>query len=296
MTRPGVPSVTDVHIHMQPFETFRAGTLALMRKGRPDFDVIMAMSRDPAAFLAYLDSVGVERAALINYPSPDIMGFGEETNEFVTRYVQAAPDRLIAVGGVHPRLNKDVAGSIERLADAGIRALKLHPPHQAIRPEQYLEPGPVGESLAALYATASKRRLPVIIHTGTSIFPGARSRYGDPMGIDDIAVDHPDLSIVMAHGGRPLWSDSCFFLMRRHRNCWLDLSGMPPKNLPQYFPRLSEIADRALFGTDWPSPGVRDVGANIDAFLALPDDYLTPEAKRGILGGNALKLYPRSAG
>ena len=296
MTRPGVSSVTDVHVHMQPFETFRPATLALMRKGRPDFDAIMAMSRDPAAFLRYLDSVGVERAALINYPSPDIMGFGEETNDFVARYVKTAPDRLIAVGGVHPRFTRDTSGTIERMADAGIRALKLHPPHMVIRPEQYLETGQIGESLAALYATASRRRLPVIIHTGTSIFPGARSRYGDPMGIDDVAVDHPDLAIVMAHGGRPLWSEACFFLMRRHRNCWLDLSGMPPKHLPQYFPRLSEIADRALFGTDWPSPGVRDIGANIDAFLALPDDYLTGDAKRAILGDNALRLYPRRPG
>lgn len=291
MTRPG--NVTDVHVHMQPFETFRPATLALMRKGRPDFDDIIEMSREPAAFLRYLDSTGVERAALINYASPDIMGFGEETNDFVIRYVKTAADRLIAVGGVHPRLNKEVTDTIERLADAGIRALKLHPPHQSIRPEQYLEPGPIGESLTALYATASRRRLPMIIHTGTSIFPGARSRYGDPMGIDDVAVDHPDLAIVMAHGGRPLWSDSCFFLMRRHPNCWLDLSGMPPKNLPQYFPRLSEIAERTLFGTDWPSPGVRDIGANIDAFLELPDDYLSAEAKRGILSGNALRLYPR---
>ncbi|HEY3174695.1 MAG TPA: amidohydrolase family protein [Candidatus Polarisedimenticolia bacterium] len=292
MNRRGSLRVTDVHVHMQPFETFRPETLDRMRKGRPDFDAIMAMSRDPAAFLRHLDSAGVERAALINYPAPDIMGFGAETNEFVARYVEAAPDRLIAVGGVHPRLTSDAAGDVERLADRGIRALKLHPPHMAIRPEQYLESGPVGTALAAIYATASARRLPVIFHTGTSIFPGARSRLGEPMGIDDVAVDHPDLRIVMAHGGRPLWCGACFFLVRRHGNVWLDLSGIPPRSLPEYFPRLAEISDRTLFGTDWPSPGVRDIGANIDAFLALPDDYLGPEAKRAILQDNALKLYP----
>ena len=66
--------VTDVHVHMQPWETFRPGTLDTMKSGRADFDDIIAMSRNASLFLEYLDSVQVERAALINYPSPDIMG------------------------------------------------------------------------------------------------------------------------------------------------------------------------------------------------------------------------------
>ncbi|MGH9868757.1 MAG: amidohydrolase family protein [Candidatus Polarisedimenticolia bacterium] len=286
------PRVTDVHVHMQPWETFLPATLERMRSGRPDFDRIIAMSRDPKLFLAYLDSVGVERAALINYPAPDIMGFGHETNDFALRYVAAAPDRLIAVGGVHPRLADDPGAAVERLADAGIRALKIHPPHMLVRPESHQDDTPAGRALAAIYAAAQRRRLPVIIHTGTSIFPGARVRFGDPIGIDDVAVDFPDLSIVMAHGGRPLWMQTCFFLMRRHPGVWLDLSGIPPRSLPEYFPRLREVADRVLFGTDWPSPGVKDIGANARALMDLPDDYLDAAAKKAILQDNALRLYP----
>src|SRR5512132_3614717 len=111
------PHVTDVHVHMQPWEGFHPSTLARMRAGRADFDHIIAMSRSPALFLKYLDSVKVDRAALINYPSPDVMGFGHETNDFVLRYAAAAPDRLLAVGGVHPRLSADPGGDVERLAD-----------------------------------------------------------------------------------------------------------------------------------------------------------------------------------
>jgi len=285
--------ITDVHVHMQPWETFRPATLQTMRARRPDFDAIIAMSRDAAAFLRYLDSVGVDRAGLINYPAPDVMGFGEETNDFVVRYAKQAPDRLIPIGGVHPRFAKDPAGEAARLADAGIRALKIHPPHMNVRPEDYLDASnPAGRALAAIYATAAARGIPVIIHTGTSIFPGARSRMGDPIGIDDVAVDHPDLTIVMAHGGRPIWMETCFFLMRRHRNVWLDLSGIPPKNLPGYFPRLAEVADRVVFGTDWPSPGVKDIGANADALMALPADYLSDADKTRILQDNALRLFP----
>jgi len=284
--------ITDVHVHMQPWETFRPGTLDTMRSGRRDFDTIIEMSRDASRFLKYLDAVRVERAVLINYPAPDIMGFGAETNDFACRYAQAAPDRLIPVGGVHPRFCDDPAGEVARLAGAGIRALKIHPPHMTVRPESHLEEDAPGRALAAIYAAAARHGLPVIIHTGTSIFPGARSRFGDPIGIDDVAVDFPDLTIVMAHGGRPIWMDVCFFLMRRHRNVWLDLSGIPPAGLPGYFPRLGLVADRTLFGTDWPSPGVKDIGANVDALLALPADYLSDEDKRRILQDNALALYP----
>jgi predicted TIM-barrel fold metal-dependent hydrolase len=98
----------------------------------------------------------------------------------------------------------------------------------------------------------------------------------------------------MAHGGRPIWMETCFFLLRRHRNVWLDLSGIPPRNLPGYFPRLAEVADRVLFGTDWPSPGVKDIGANADAIMALPADYLSDADKTRIMQDNALRLYPNN--
>ena len=56
------------------------------------------------------------------------------------------------------------------------------------------------------------------------------------MYVDDIAVDFPKLKILLAHGGRPLWMNTAFFLVRRHRNVYLDISGIPPKTLLKYFP------------------------------------------------------------
>jgi len=103
------------------------------------------------------------------------------------------------------------------------------------------------------------------------------------------AVDFPKLNILLAHGGRPLWMETAFFLVRRHANLYLDISGIPPKNLLKYFPRLEEIADNTLFGTDWPGPGVPDVKQNLDEFRALP---LSADAKKKILGGTALQIWP----
>jgi hypothetical protein len=233
-----------------------------------------------------MDADGIGRVGLINYVSPDLMGFTAEANDWIVRYAAADPSRLIAFGSVNPRFSQDVAGDTARVIERGARALKVHPPHQLFRANAYQDALP---ALADLYRVAQDAGVPVTIHTGTSVFPGARSRFGDPMDVDDVAIDFPKLRILLAHGGRPLWMDAAFFLVRRHPNVCLELSGIPPAKLLEYFPRLEEIAGRTIWGTDWPSPGVKSMRMNVDAFLSLP---LSDAAKRAILDDNARLLWP----
>ncbi len=282
--------VTDAHIHVQPWRQLSPGARARMAAGRRDLDLIRRLLDDPAEFLRFLDEQGIDRAVLVNYVSPDVIGFTDEVNDFVGAFCLGHEDRLVAMGGVHPRLDPDPAGSLRRIVEKhGIRALKLHPPHQHFFANAYRDGGRLA-GLAALYAGAQELKIPVMIHTGTSIFPGARNTYGDPIAIDDVAVDFPDLTIIMAHGGRPLWMETCFFLLRRHPNVYMDVSGIPPRHLPRYFPRLSEVADNTLFGTDWPGPGVESPRRNLEEFRALP---LAPEVKRALLEETADKLFGR---
>ena len=145
------------------------------------------------------------------------------------------------------------------------------------------------KELEIIYRAAEANGIPVMFHTGTSIFPGARNKYGDPIYLDDVAVDFPKLKIVMAHGGRPIWMDTAFFLLRRHPNMYFDISGIPPKALLKYFPRLAEIAHKTLFGTDWPSPGVTEVWRNLEDFKALP---ISTEMRDQILSKTAATLWP----
>lgn len=279
--------ITDIHIHIQPWDQLQPAVRERMRHGRGDYDRIMAMIEDPAVFLDYLDRAGVTRAGIINYPSPDIMGFSDGASVFCAQYCNTLRERLIAFGGVHPRFTRDAAGDVKRLVQRGIRGIKLHPPHQAFHPTDYREKGM--KSLEAIYATCQSLKIPVMFHTGTSIFPGARSRLGDPIGIDDVAIDFPDLRIIMAHGGRPLWSDQAIFLIRRFPNVYMDISGIPPHRLLHYFPRLEKFADKVLFGSDWPAPGVPSLKSIIEGVDAVP---LSTEARRKIMGGNARKLFP----
>ena len=165
-----------------------------------------------------------------------------------------------------------------------MRLLKVQGPHAVFPPDDSLREKPM---LGKVYALAERHGVPVMFHTGTSVFPGARSKYGHPMAIDDIAVDFPELKIIMAHGGRPLWMAEAFFLVRRHPNVYIDISGIPPKLLLNYFPRVEEIADKVLFGSDWPSPGIPGMGINASGVKKLP---ISDESKRKILYDNAEKL------
>jgi predicted TIM-barrel fold metal-dependent hydrolase len=91
-----------------------------------------------------------------------------------------------------------------------------------------------------------------------------------------VAVDFPDLTLVLAHGGRPLWMEQAFFLVRRFPQVFMDVSSIPPKAIPRYFPRLAEVADKVLYGSDWPAPGVASMARNLAEFRALgyPADAL----------------------
>ena len=71
---------------------------------------------------------------------------------------------------------------------------------------------------------------------------------------------------------------------------YMDISGIPPQKLLEYFPRIEDIADKALWGTDWPGPGVPEIRGNIEKFHALS---IGAEAKRKILYDNAARLFPR---
>ena len=281
------PGVSDLHVHIQPWRQLKPNVAAAMRRGKEaHWDRLQALMDDPKALLEVMDASGVWRAGLVNYPSPDLMGFTDETNVFAARYASAAPDRLLPYGGVHPRYATDPEAQVEELLQLGIRCLKLHPPHQVFPANAYT----MGlEALGRIYRRCEERGLPVMIHTGTSIFPGARSKYGRPLELDDVAIDFPDLTILMAHGGRPLWMDEAFFILRRHANVYLELSGIPPLRLLEYFPRLPEVAERVVWGTDWPSPGVDDLARNLAQFRSLP---LPENVKDAVTRRTPLTLLP----
>jgi hypothetical protein len=279
--------VFDAHIHVGPYDQMKERARRVMMGGRNDLELLENIRGSADELLEVMDAQGIARAALINSVAPEVIGITEVVNPWIARYVDGHRDRLVPVGGIHPRHSRDVAGDMRKLLDVyRLGAIKLHPPHMELAANAYRTDCP---SLADVYRLAGEAQRPVLIHTGTSIFPGARNVYADPLACDDVAVDFPETTIVLCHAGRPLWYDTAFFLLRRHSNVLLDISSIPPRRLLDVLPRLPEVADRVLWGTDWPSKGVRSMRGSVEEFLSLP---LSDEVKRKVLFDNAAALFP----
>lgn len=289
MTPSALPyGVIDAHTHINPLHLLHEEAEAVFRSQhgkawRHVCDVV----GDPKALLGAMDSAGIERVVMVNYISPDVTGYTPEINDWVLNYSAAAPERLLPVGSVHPRLTLDAGAEVRRLVEAGVRAFKLHPAHQLVYPNAYRE-DPQLAHMADMYEEAQAAGVPFIFHTGTSIFPKARVKYADPLALDDVLVDFPQLKVVMAHGGRPFWTQQCLFLLRRRSRVYIDISSIPPFRLPDYFPKLESLADSLLYGSDWPGPGPQELGSNIGAILALG---LSDEVNRKILRDTALTVF-----
>ncbi len=268
-------TVVDFHVHVAKFNMWTPWVHQYMKKVNPDvyknFDKIMT----PSGVLEMMDKEGVDFAVVLAEIAPLTTGVVE--NEFVAEFCSHS-ERLIPFGSINPVTDRDSQQTLARLVEnLRMKGLKLLPPYQHFYPN--------GTRFYALYAKAQELNIPVVFHTGSSVFKNAKLKYGNPLYLDDLAVDFPDLAIVQAHGGRAFWYDISFFLARRHRNVYIDISGLPPKNLLKYFPELEKIRDKVIFGSDW--PGIPSIKANIKSIQGLP---LKNETKRKILGENALKL------
>jgi predicted TIM-barrel fold metal-dependent hydrolase len=269
----GIP-VVDGHVHVNRFDLMTPGARSLI-ESNPTFPQMERLVRDPDAFLAHLDAEGIWQAWLINYCAKGVMGYGEEVNPWVAEYVQADPERLVAVGGWEPG-SKATADSLHAM---GIKALKVHTVHQHLRPDD--------ARLHPLFRRLEELRMPVIFHTGTSRFPGADNSFADPAPVGSVCARFPDLPVILAHGGRPDQTEAAVEIVQEFPNAWLDLSSCPPQRLRAYFGDLEALAPRTLWGSDWPGPGVPGMGANVEAFLRLG---LSEKANRLILHDNATAL------
>ncbi|MFC0110608.1 amidohydrolase family protein [Kibdelosporangium aridum] len=233
----------------------------------------------PAKLDALLETEGVDRALLFCEYSPRATGI--QTIEDLLPIRDHNPDRFRLVANINPHLHHPIASEVERQLDLGAVALKIHPVHAGFSPDD--------PQMRAAYAVCVERGVPVIIHSGVSSFPGSQSKYGNPELMLDVVEEFPGLNFVFAHGGRGWWYDTAAFLALAKPNVWLDLAGLPPKKLPEYYARfdLTRIATKWIFGTDW--PGVPGIKRNADAIaeIGLPNDVL-----EGVLSGNATKVFP----
>ena len=231
---------------------------------------------DPRYFAQALRAQGVERAVVLPEHCPATSG--NVRTESVLAWCAAAPETLIPFASVDPNTDAEPAELLQSYVAAGVRGLKLYPSYQFFYPNE--------RRVYPLYEVCQAAGIPVLLHIGSSVIQGTRIKYCDPIHLDDVAIDFPDLNIVMAHGGRGFWYDVCEFLASHFANVYIDVTGLVPERLLEHFPTLAKYAHKYIFGTDWPAMP-KSAAHNIEVIsgLGLPDAAL-----ERIFWGNSARL------
>jgi predicted TIM-barrel fold metal-dependent hydrolase len=232
----------------------------------------------PARLAELFRSEGVDVALLFCEYSPKATGY--QRFDDLLPIVEHDPVLFRPVANVNPHLHYPIAREVGRQLDLGAAALKLHPVHGGFRLDD--------AALYPAYEVLVQRQVPLVVHCGTSTFPGSTNALADPVHADTVLRDFPDLTVVLAHGGRGWWYDAAAFLALTHENVWIELSGLPPKRLPEYYGRfdLGRLARKWIFATDWPGVPGTATNARAVAGLGIPEEVVPL-----VLGGNARRVY-----
>jgi predicted TIM-barrel fold metal-dependent hydrolase len=216
-------------------------------------------------------------------------GFRRYNNEEMAELAAQHSDILIPFASIDPAKGKMGAREARRLVrEFGIRGFKFHPTMQGFYPND--------RSAYVLYEAIAECGVPALFHTGqTGVGAGMRGgmgmklKYSNPIYIDDVAADFPDMPIILAHPSFP-WQEEALSVATHKPNVYIDLSGWSPR----YFPKIlvqyanSILRHKVLFGSDWPA--------------IMPDRWLAdfekidikPEIRPLILKENAAKLLSLS--
>ena len=224
-----------------------------------------------------MDEAKVDKAVVVAIDAETTLNY-KIPNEVVAEAVKKYPDRFIGFASVDPHKGVLAVKELEKaVKELGLKGLKLVPFMINVNLNDKI--------LYPLYEKAQELDIPVLAHTGVMFDVGTRMKYCKPLDVDDVAVDFPDLKIVVAHFGWP-WVDEAMAVCQKNRNVYFDIAGWSPKYLPESVVRFmgGMLADKALFATDYPLLPRKRV---LNEFLALP---IKEEAKKKILEENAKKL------
>jgi predicted TIM-barrel fold metal-dependent hydrolase len=224
-------------------------------------------------------------AVVFNVDDEAGMGRRRLGNDEVLAAAEANPDVLIPFGSVDPHKGKLGVREARELIERGVRGFKFHPNIQAFWPND--------RSWYPLYEVIAEAGLIALFHSGTTGIGagmpgggGVKLKYSNPMLVDDVAADFPELDIILAHPSFP-WQEEALAVAVHKPNVYIDLSGWSPKYFPEILVQYinTRLKDKMLFGSDYP--------------LITPDRWLADfekleirdEVRPLVLKENAIRLF-----
>ena len=180
-------------------------------------------------------------------------GFRRYANEEVAQIAAENSDVMLPFASIDPAKGKAGAREARRLIDEfGIKGFKFHPTMQGFYPND--------RSAYVLYEAIAEAGAIALFHTGqTGVGSGMRGgmgmrmKYSNPIHLDDVAVDFPDMPIIMAHPSFP-WQEEALAIAQHKPNVYIDMSGWSPKYFPPILVKYANsiLRHKMLFGSDWP--------------------------------------------
>ena len=273
--------VIDFHIHLGSRRYKQNPFILQLKESAPELyeRTIKNFSDDPRVLEKFLKSQGVDHAVVL--PELHPLNNFDVTTEMVVEYCQHS-DVLIPFAHLNPNAEPYPLEKLKYfINELHCKGLKLLPSYHHFYPND--------PHLYPLYEFAQEIDLPIMYHIGSSTFPHTKLKYCDPFCLDEICADFPNLTVVACHGGRGFWYDTIAFLLKLHKKLFVDIAGLPPKQLLDLFPDLENKTDRFIFGSDW--PGIPStIKKNIASVQNMP---ISESGKKAILYENAQRILGR---
>jgi len=251
--------IVDFHVHMLKYDSIQPWVASWLSTNlKEDYDTCLERCGNPEYFTHLIKESGVDYAVVLAEYAP--LTTGQSSNESVLNFCRDNKS-LIPFCNINPFLSGQGAQELKRFVNKeGFRGLKLYPTYNYFFPNDRM--------LYPIYSMAEELQIPVMFHTGSSIFQNSRIKYGNPLFLDDITVDFPDLTLIMAHSGRGCWYQEAFLMAQIHPKVYMEISGLPVKRIPQYFPEFEKLGHKIIFGSDYPGLPT-SIKKNIEDFKNL---------------------------
>jgi predicted TIM-barrel fold metal-dependent hydrolase len=231
----------DCHVHLNNYNELDKSKKILSLEERINA-LLESMHNNDIDYSIILSSYKVD----INRPSTS------QIIDATKKYV----DKLGVVAGfsIDNHTNEDLENCRKWFKDGYVKGIKIYCGY-----EHYY---PYNERYQRAYDICVEYGMPLMVHTGDTLSRTAKIKYSHPLNIDDIAVDNPELNIIMCHLGNP-WIIDCQEILYKNRNVYADISGLfvgefTSTDETHYIRKIKELLNyvgarhHLLYGSDWP--------------------------------------------
>ena len=274
----------DVHVHLCDETTLKAKGPRTQQMAR-----YFGRERKPVSMDEMAEQYRQRKmmAVIMNTRDETVTGLPPVPNDHVAEYVRKYPDLFLAFGAIDPWTGKLALQEIKRCKEElGLTGIgELNPARQHFFPNDI--------RFYPLWEECRRLGMPILFHggmaaagAGTPGGMGTKLKYSQPIYLDDVAADFPELKIISAHPTWP-WTAESLAICRHKSNYYIDLSGWAPKYFPSELVHNVNtlLQDKVMFGSDWPAIGVERW---LEEFQQI---NIKPEVRQKIMLDNAKKFF-----